>query len=195
MSNSQDAAGVRWDPLFGDVSRKWAWMLALGLLYLVLGAIGLAMLFGLTIVSILFIGALMLAGGAAQVLETVKCRGWKGIAWHLAIAVLYIAGGLVVIDDPTSVSRLFSMVLGSVLAAIGLVRLRIARQLRAKGEGALGMLATGFGGIALGVMIMLDWPLSGLFAIALFIAADLLLQGLSTVWLALTARRHRPAVE
>ena len=50
------------------------------------------------------------------------------------------------------------------------------------------MLLTGCAGVVLGAMIMLEWPLSGLFAIALFIAVDLLLQGVSMVWLALRAR-------
>jgi uncharacterized membrane protein HdeD (DUF308 family) len=187
------AAGGHRDPLFGNVSRNWAWMLALGLFYLALAGVGLAMLFGLTIVSILFIGILMLAGGAAQVLETVKAGGWKERAWHLVVAVLYLAGGLVVVLNPTSASWLISLAVGGVLASIGVVRILIARQLREKGGGGLWMLATGIAGIALGVMIMVEWPLFGLFAIAFFIAVELLLQGLTTIWLALKARWSRPA--
>ena len=106
------------------------------------------------------------------------CRGWKGLVWHAAIAVLYIAGGVVVIYDPMSVSALISLAVGGVLAAVGLARILIARQMRARGTGALGML---------------EWPLSGLFAIALFIAVDLLLQGVSMVWLALRARSRAVA--
>jgi uncharacterized membrane protein HdeD (DUF308 family) len=190
MSKSKAALTRRSDPLLGDLGRNWGWILALGLFYLVLGLVGLAMLFGLTVVNILFIGVLMLAGGVAQVLETVKCKGWKGTLWHLAIAALYVTGGLVVIYDPASASRLISLAVGGVLTAIGLARILIARQLQAKGAGWIWMLLTGLAGAALGLMIMLEWPLSGLFAIALFVAVDLLLQGSSYVTLALTARRQ-----
>lgn len=119
------------------------------------------------------------------------CRGWKGLVWHAAIAALYIAGGVVVIYDPMSVSALISLAVGGVLAAVGLARILIARQMRARGTGALGMQLTGCAGVVLGAMIMLEWPLSGLFAIALFIAVDLLLQGVSMVWLALRAQPSR----
>lgn len=182
------------DPLLGELGRNWGWTLALGLLFLILGAVGLAMLFGLTIVSILFIGVLMLAGGAAQALETFKCKGWKGALWHLLIAVLYILGGLVVIYDPASMSKLISLALGGVLTAVGVARVLIARQLRGKGASWIGMLLTGLVSVALGMMIMFEWPLSGLFAIALFIAFDLLLQGVSYVTLALTTRRRAPVI-
>ena len=121
------------------------------------------------------------------------CRGWKGLVWHATIAVLYIAGGVVVIYDPMSVSALISLAVGVVLAAVGLARILIARQMRARGTGALGMLLTGCAGVVLGAMIMLEWPLSGLFAIALFIAVDLLLRGVSMVWLALRARSRAVA--
>lgn len=190
MSKTNATLASASDPLLGDLGRNWGWMLALGMLFLLLGAVGLAMLFGITIVSILFIGLLMLVGGVAQALETLKCKGWKGVLWHLLIAALYIVGGLVVIYDPTSVSRLISLALGGVLAAVGVSRVFMARQLRAKGAGWLGVLLTGLISIVLGLMIMLEWPLSGLFAIALFIAFDLLLQGFSYISLAFTVRRR-----
>lgn len=189
MAKSEATLTPRPDPLLGDMGRNWGWILALGLFYLVLGLVGLAMLFGLTVVNILFIGVLMLAGGVAQMIETVKCKGSKGALWHLAIAALYISGGLVVILEPELALKLIKVVLGGVLAAVGLGRILIARQLQAKGAGWIWMLVSGVVSIVLAAMIATGWPLPGLFAIALFVAIELLLHGSSYVTLALTARR------
>lgn len=177
------------DPLFGEVRRNWGWMLALGLVYLLLGGVGLAMLFGFAVVSIQFIGVLLLVGGVAQALETLKSRGWRGIVWHLAIAALYVAAGLVIVYDPEVAPRLISLAIGVVLIGVGVARGALARQLRASGEGWIGMTTTAVIALALGAAILLKWPVSGLFIVALFAAVELILQGWSAAMLALAARR------
>jgi len=189
MTKTDATPAGTWDPLLGELGRNWGWMLALGLLYLGLGVAGIAMLFGLTIANILFIGILLVAGGTAQLLESIKCKGWKGMVWHVAIAALYIIAGVAVIIDPDMAVRLIALVVGGVLAAVGVARLLLAWQLRAKGAGWTWMALSAVIAIALAVMMAVQWPLPGLFAIALFVAIELLLQGSSTVGLALTARR------
>ncbi len=186
-----DLAGA--DPLLGEVGLNWGWMLALGLLFVVLGLAGLAMLFGLTIASIAFIGVLLIVGGTAQLLECLKCKGFKGILWHMAIGALYIAAGIVVIYDTEMAARLIAWVVGGVLAAVAVARLAMARQLRAKGAAWIWMLVSAVLGIGLAVMIIGQWPVPGLFFVALVVTIELILQGLNTIGLALTARRAATA--
>jgi uncharacterized membrane protein HdeD (DUF308 family) len=55
------------DPLFGELSRNWEWLLALGILSVILGTIGLGMAVLLTLVSVLYFGVVTIVVGGAQV--------------------------------------------------------------------------------------------------------------------------------
>ncbi|QVL51350.1 MAG: DUF308 domain-containing protein [Thiocapsa sp.] len=59
-------------PLFGDLSRNWRWLLAFGILSIILGTVGKGMTFGLTLVSVVFFGALLIVGGTFQLVDAFK---------------------------------------------------------------------------------------------------------------------------
>lgn len=54
MSHSNDVA-VK-DPIFGELTIAWKWLLGLGLFMAVLGVIGLGMTYWLTILSVIWFG-------------------------------------------------------------------------------------------------------------------------------------------
>ncbi|ADJ28141.1 hypothetical protein [Nitrosococcus watsonii] len=45
--------------VFGDLGKHWGWLLALGILFIVLGTIALGMSVTLTVVTVLFFGVLL----------------------------------------------------------------------------------------------------------------------------------------
>jgi uncharacterized membrane protein HdeD (DUF308 family) len=63
-------------------------------------------LFALSSAGALFFGVLIVIGGVAQLIEALKCRGWKGVAYHVLIAVLYIFVGVFVIQEPLAAKML-----------------------------------------------------------------------------------------
>ncbi len=86
--------------VFGDVRANWGWLLALGIVFVILGFIGLGMTFAVTMASVLMYGVLLLIGAGAQFVDAAKCKGWKGIIWHVLIALLYAVAGIAVIQKP-----------------------------------------------------------------------------------------------
>jgi uncharacterized membrane protein HdeD (DUF308 family) len=172
---------------FGELTKNWGWLLVLGIVFIVLGTIGLGMLFALTIVSVLFFGVLMLIGGGVQLVDAFKCKGWKGVIWHVLMAILYVLGGIVVIADPVLASVVITLMLAGVITGAGIVRLIIALQHRdSKGWGWA--LASGIISIILGIMIFAKWPVSGLWIIGLFVAIEMIINGWSYIFLALAAK-------
>ncbi|CEK10264.1 HdeD family acid-resistance protein [Legionella hackeliae] len=170
-----------------DVKRSWGWLLTLGILFVILGCIGLGMVVGLTLASMLFLGVLLIIGGFLQIVDVFKARRWKAVAWHAFIAVLYLIGGALIIYDPFLASALITALLATVLIIIGLSRFFMALMLRgSKGWGWL--LLAGIIAIALGVMILMHWPLSGLWIIGLFIAVELIVDGWTYIFMALALR-------
>lgn len=172
---------------FGSLREHWGWMLALGILMLVLGVIGLYASVALTIVSVLLFGALLVAGGIAQAIQAFRASGWKSVALHVGIALLYIAGGGIALYDPVAASLSLTIFIAAMLLAAGIFRTVIAFQMRPVGGWGWVL----FGGIMsflLGVLIFMQWPVSGLFAIGLFVAIELIVDGWSCILFALAAK-------
>jgi len=75
-------------PVWGGLAPNWGWLLAQGILLVVLGTIGLGMTIWLTLASVFIFGVFLLLGGGVQIFQTSKCRGWGSILGHALIAVL-----------------------------------------------------------------------------------------------------------
>jgi len=173
---------------FGNLRKNWGWLLAFGILAILLGILGLGMTFGLTLASIELFGILLIVGGAFQLFNAFKCKGWKSTVWHLLIALLYIAAGVIMVIDPVLASVTLTLVIAWILIAVGIIRSIMAFQMR-KASGWYWPLISGVVSIALGVMIIVQWPISGLWVIGLFVAIELILHGWSYVFVALAARK------
>lgn len=169
-------------------NRNWCWLLALGILFVILGGLGLSMTIGITVVSMLFFGVLLLIAGISQIIDTFHSRHWKGILWHALIAVLYIIGGCIIIYDPFLASTLITAMLAGVLIVIGLTRMLMALSLRGSEEGWGWLFLAGLTALVLGILILMHWPVSGLWMIGLFIAIELMVDGWSYILVSLSMR-------
>ena len=174
-------------PMPVDLQRNWGWLLGLGILFVVLGFIGLGMTVGLTLVSIVFMGALFIIAGLAQILDVFKSHHWKGIVGHALIAVLYIMGGGMIIHDPILASAVITALIAWILIISGVTRLIMAIALR-HGAGWGWLLFAGLTAIVLGVLILMQWPYSALWIIGMFIAIELIVNGWTYIFMALGMR-------
>jgi len=186
MSASDETAVTA---VFGTLKKNWGWLLALGIVSILLGTIGLYMTFALTLATVLFFGALILAGGLLQLIQAFSCKGWKGVLGHVLIALLYIAAGALIIEDPLLASGVLTLVLAGILIAVGVIRITMSFQIRKSVSGWYWSLLSGMVSILLGGMIVAHWPVSGLWVIGLFVAVELILHGWSYVFVALAARK------
>jgi uncharacterized membrane protein HdeD (DUF308 family) len=188
MSTSKEAAlsGAE-EAVFGELRKKWGWLLALGISLIVLGSLGLWMSFAMTLATVMLFGALLTVGGAVQLLHAFQLRGWKSVLWHVLIALLYFAAGVVIFTDPVFASLGLTVMLAWILIAVGVLRILMAIQLRPAGGWAWPLVA-GLIAILLGSMILVQWPASGFWVIGLFVAIELIVNGWSSVFVSLAAR-------
>lgn len=171
----------------GQLRANWGWLLGLGILFLVLGFIGLSCVVSLTLTSALVFGVLVLIGGVAQIIEAFKCTGWKSVLWHIMIALLYILAGISILMDPAAASVIWTAMIAGALVVVGIFRMVIALGHRGSSSW-FGLLLSGIVSLLLGGMLFAKWPYSGLWAIGLFVAVELLSQGISLIALALAAK-------
>lgn len=169
------------------LKHSWGWLLALGVLFVILGTIGLGMVVYVTIASMLFFGILLIIAGVFQAADVFKHKRWKGVFWQALIAALYLIGGLVVIYDPLLASTLITAMLAVVLIIIGTTRLLMALLLKdMKGWGWVFL--AGIAALVLGILILIQWPASGFWFIGLFIAIEMIINGWSYILIALSIR-------
>ena len=174
------------------IAKGWGWLLALGIISIILGTIGLGITATLSIVSVIFFGALLLVGGVVQLFDAFKHAGWKGTFWHVLIALLYLVGGIILVGDPVGGSVALTLVVAAMLVASGVFRAILAFQ--AKGAPGWGWLLFGaLLSILLGLMVLSSWPVSGLWVIGLIVAIELIINGWSCVLMALVGRRAAKA--
>jgi len=165
------------------------WLLGVGLLALVLGGIGLYVTVAFTVVGLAWYGLLLIVAGVVQAAEAVALLatgdGWTSRPLKLLLGLLYIAAGLFAVFQPTGTGLALTLVLGVLLVASGGVR--AAWMLAREGRRSRGLgLVLAVVSAVLGLSMLAQWPLSGLWVIGLFVSADLIAYGLSWCWAAYT---------
>ncbi len=171
---------------FGDLAMNWGWLLALGIIQLVLGIIGLAMTVSLTVATILVYGILLLIAGGAQIVQSFSAKGWRSILLHVAIAVLYVIIGLVIIYNPLVASLAVTLAIGFLFTITGVIRGIMAFQMKNSKNWGWYLLSAA-ASIILGLLIVTQWPTSALWVIGLFVALELIFNGWASIMLAITA--------
>jgi uncharacterized membrane protein HdeD (DUF308 family) len=171
-----------------NMKRSWGWLLAMGILFIILGSIGLSMIVGITLASMFFLGVLLLIAGGIQIVDVFKSKHWRGVLSHGLVAVLYVAGGGLILYDPFLASSLITAALAGVLMVIGIARIWMSMMLRAE-EGWGWFFIAGLAALVLGIMILLQWPFSGVWFIGLFISIELIICGWTYVFLSFGLRR------
>ena len=181
---------------FLNLKPSWGWILSLGILFILMGFIGLVMSIGFTIVSIIFFGVLLIVAGISHIIYVFKYKNIKESLWQALIAFLYVLGGCLIIYDPLLGSLLITAFLAGAFVVIGITRIVMAFAFKATaGSGAGGtrvwLFLAGLAGIILGFILLAQWPMSALWFIGLWIAIELLMTGWYYIILALALRNHK----
>ncbi|NMN73732.1 HdeD family acid-resistance protein [Rhizobium sp. 57MFTsu3.2] len=173
---------------FSSLQSKWGWFAALGVLLIVCGFIALANVALATVVSVYYVGILMLVGGVVYLIHAFQVRNWEqALVWALS-GVLYLLAGFFAFENPLLASAVLTLFLAIALLVAGVFRIWVGWRMRpVKGWGWV--LVSGIITALAGVVIALGWPVNSLWILGLFLACDLLLQGWSMLAFGLAVRR------
>lgn len=154
---------------------------------MVLGAAAIATSTVVTVASMVFLGALLLIGGALQIGYTFSVRNWSGFFLSLLAGILYAVVGFLLIAHPTAGALSLTLLLAAFYIVGGIFRIVGALATRFEHWGWA--LFSGIVTLILGLLIWTGWPATGLWVFGLFIGIDLLVYGWFWVMLALAARK------
>lgn len=172
------------------VTLKPGWLIALGVVLLLLGMLALGEAWLLTLTSVLAIGMLLVIAGIVQLAQSfAHSSASTGNRWLAALGgVLYIAAGLLLINEPVTGSIFLTAFVAGLLIISG-----VARAIWAFGHRYLATwwlaLLSGVVSVVLGVLIYAMLPWSGLWLIGTFIGVELIFAGVTMLSLGFTAQR------
>jgi uncharacterized membrane protein HdeD (DUF308 family) len=186
--NETDVVEEVVEELAGEVRKNWGWIMFMGILLVALGAVGLYMSGLTTLVSVFYIGVMLLAGGVLILIDVFKAEGWKAKFWDVLIALAYIAAGIIMIANPGASAVWFTMFIAAFLLVSGAARIIISLQIRSEVSGWGWTLVGGIASILLALMIFAKWPSSSVWVIGMFVAIEMIMQGISMISIARAAK-------
>ena len=169
-----------------EIVQYWGWFLAFGIGLLVLGIAAVARAITATVVSMLFFGWLLLLASGIEIAQAVMVGKWVGFFPHLLAAILFGVTGLLIIMRPLISAEVATVLMAMFFMVGGLFKL----------VGSLAVALPGWGwhvfdGVItflMGILVMAQWPASGLWVIGLFVGINLIFDGCAWIALALGLR-------
>ena len=166
------------------------WFIALGIIFILLGLLAWSDVLATTLASAVFVGMLLIIAGVAQLAHALAHREVAPAGRWLSglIGLLYVLGGIAIIEEPVAGSLLLTACLAACLIVAGIARLIWAgghRRLR----GWWGLLLSGAVTLLVGVLLSLSLPWSGLWALGTLVAVELVVGGISALSFGLSVRR------
>lgn len=171
-----------------EVRANWGWLMFMGIALVILGVIGLYMAGFLTVASIFWFGILAITGGVLTMVDAFRAEGWKAKIWEILTALLYIAAGILMIVYPGASAAWFTLFIAAFLLTTGIFRIILGFQIRSSVKGWGWTVFGGVVSILLAIMIVAQWPVSGLWVIGMFVAVELIMQGISMISIAVAAK-------
>jgi len=167
---------------------KSGWIVALGIVYVIAGFVALGSVVFATVVTVFVVGIMMLIAGVAEVINAFQIKTWGKFLLWLLLGVLYIVAGFVTFENPLLAAALLTLLLGFSLVASGIMRIVLALSMK-QGTPWVWVALSGAITLLLGLVILVHWPVSGLYILGIFLGIDLVFAGASWIGVGLGLRR------
>jgi len=169
-----------------EIAQYWGWFLAFGICLLLLGIIAIARSVTATIVSMLFFGWLLVLACGIEAAQAILVGHWAGFFHHLVAAILFGVTGFLIVTRPLLGAEVATMLMAVFFLVGGLFQFIGSLWVALPGWGWQAV--DGIIAFVLGLLVLAQWPVSGLWVIGLFIGIDLIFYGAAWIALALGLR-------
>ena len=168
----------------------WGWILAYGIVSLILGILAFGWPFSATLTATLVVGAFFVAAGAASLIAGISGRGHEGRGYSILFGIVSVVIGLLMILDPVSGALSLTLVVAVWLAVRGVLELVLGARFR-RHRGV--MIALGIINILLAAYVLATLPWSALTLPGFVLAASFVFGGVAAIMSALAHRQGAPA--
>jgi uncharacterized membrane protein HdeD (DUF308 family) len=169
-----------------EIVQYWGWFLVFGIGVLILGIVAVGRAMTATVVSMLFFGWLLVLASGIEIAQAVMVGHWAGFFHHLLAAILFGIAGLLLVTRPVISAEVLTLFMAMFFLVGGLFQIIGSIAVALPGWGW--QVTDGLITLVLGLLVLAQWPASGLWVIGLFIGIDLIFYGAAWIALALGLR-------
>jgi uncharacterized membrane protein HdeD (DUF308 family) len=170
-----------------EMIHHWGWFLAFGIILLALGIAAIVRSATTTMASMVVVGWLLIFAGVFEFVAAFMVGNWAGFFLHLLIAILCAIVGIMMLRRPVMSAEAWTLVMSIFFLVGGLYELISSLYYHLPGWGW--QAASGVVASILGILVAAGWPVSGLWAIGLFVGIDLVFFGWA--WIMLAVGLHK----
>lgn len=170
-----------------EIQKHWGRFLALGILLVIIGTVAVAAATVTSLVTVAFLGVILLLGGIAKLVYSFWAREWSGFFISLLVGLLYAVTGVLFLAKPIPALAALTLLVGSLLIVSGIFKIGVALRYRFEQWGWI--LFSGIVSLLLGCLVVAEWPAGSLWIIGLFVGIDLIIYGWTSILLAIGARQ------
>ena len=172
--------------------QNWFLWLLVGIASVIGGVLALAHPFVATLAAEQIAGWSFTIIGVLTLATAFQDRGWGARIWALVLGGLFTLFGLYLVTNPIAGAVQLTFIVATMLVVIGVFRLVIAATPMAAGSRML-LGLSGIISLALAVMIFTNFPWSSGGILGIFLAVELISNGVSLIVVALDRRDPAPA--
>lgn len=167
--------------------KSWIWMAVLAVISLVGGVLALFNPFAATLAATLMAGWAFIFLGGLQVIQSFQVQGWGGFIWALLFGILTFVVGVSLVFNPLAGMVSLTLLVAVLFLALGVAKIMYALSLRSV-TGWGWVLASGIVSLALGVLILADFPWAAVSVLGILLGVELISNGVLFMFVALGLR-------
>jgi uncharacterized membrane protein HdeD (DUF308 family) len=188
---SLEKTNSSWNDAIEAISSHRGWFTGAGILMMISGIALAYYATATTVISMSLLGIFLIVGAFLHIGQGIASRHWSIFLIQTLVAVLSFVTGVIALQQPLAVAGTITLVMAIMFMTTGLVKIVTALvvQMPKWGSWVLNGMAT----MVIGIMILNQWPSSGLWVIGMFLGIDSLLHGASLVFLGSTIGRQGDA--
>lgn len=170
-----------------EMVHNWGWFLAFGIILMLLGIAAVVRAVTATVATMVFFGWLLLFSGVIEFVHAFMVGKWAGFFLHILVAFLFGITGALMVFRPVISAEAVTFVMSVFFLVAGLYQLFASIWTHLPGWGWQAV--NGALSAIMGVLLLMQWPVSGLWVVGLFVGIDLIFYGWA--WIALAIGLHK----
>lgn len=171
-----------------ELGHDWKWFLVLGILLIIVGVLAIGSAVVATLVSVVFLGWLLIIGGIMQIIAAFGVRErHHHLFLQLLLGILSVVVGFLLVRDPATGAVSLTLILAVYFVVSGAFRIgaSIGRHYANWGWSLFSGIVT----FVLGVLVWWQLPVIAFWFLGFAVGLDMILHGWSWITMSLVARR------
>ena len=167
--------------------KRTTFLVVEGILLIVAGILAIVLPVGAAVALAVLVAIAFLVTGAFRIIRAISSRR-RGWGWAVAAGVIAVAAGVLIILDPFAGVIALTVIIGVYFLVEGIGNIVAAIRYGRDAGGWGWLIVHGVLGILIGVLIVLSWPISAAWFLAILVGINFIFAGVSALALARALR-------